>query len=119
MDLIKQALAAREYPVQIGEVTFTLRRMTTLDWLRRSSANLDAAIETAVGWKGVTEAAFLPSGGSDAVPFSGAAMVLYVGDRPELWKPLEEAFVKAHETHAERLGALRKNSPRTSDGSES
>lgn len=80
--------------------------------MHRTSA-LEAAVSASVGWEGFTEADFLPSGGSDAVPFDADLWRDLAADRIDWLLKVDAAIGDAIKAYSTDLKASLGNSPST------
>lgn len=106
-------LAAREYPVEAGGWTFTIRRpsaMQTGEWIGLPGRDLTRKIlnECVVGWN-LLERDVLPGGSDQLVPFDREDFVAWMEDHPDVWEPITSAVMKAVTDWSERTEAGRKN----------
>jgi len=103
MDISARIRKARESQIEAGGFTFTIRRPTDEEAVRRQGESaFDFARDFVVGWKGVKESDLVNGGGSDEVPFDTTAWSEWLADRPDLWGPIGEAVLNAYMAHVKR-----------------
>jgi hypothetical protein len=115
-DLVARVLAQRERWVELdGGLAVRIRRPDALARARMvgmdRSAVIEAAISSAVGWRGFTEAAVLgASQGSDAVvTFDAALWAVLAADRADWMQTVLAAYLDLIEQHAAQQEAAAKN----------
>ena len=110
MALIDKLRRAREFKVEAGGYSFTLRRPTDLEWVEiagQSSAR--AVLPFVIGWEGVKELDLIPGGDPHPLPFDATACQEWLADRIDLLPLLLEAFVKSYEAHLQARADAVKN----------
>lgn len=103
---------AREGSTELDGFKFIWRRPTDVEataLYQQDASPAQIAAQFVVGWERVHESDLLPSGGSDAVPFSRELWAEWVADRPHWWEPISSAVLAAYRAHAETLKAVEKN----------
>jgi hypothetical protein len=121
-ELRRKAQAAREFTVQAGACSYTLRlptRHETEVEVLRSRSDGDAALPAVltrrlleaslVGWSGVTHEQLAPGGGSDLAELVPGAAALLLDNDPQAAAALLEAFVAKAQERNDRLEAAEKN----------
>lgn len=110
MALIDKLRRAREFKVEAGGYSFTLRRPTDVEWIEISGQSTARAIlPFVIGWEGVKELDLIPGGDPHPLPFDAAACQEWLADRLDILPVLLEAFVKSYEAHLAARGAAEKN----------
>jgi hypothetical protein len=111
-DLIRAMRAERETWVDVGAHGYQVRRPLAL-WLaawRRDGADEVALLRAVlVGWRGITEADLVRSGGPDAVPFDGDLAIEYLGDRAADVEAIVAALFKSLDARKAALEDAAKN----------
>ncbi len=115
-DLVARVLAQRERWVDLGGgLAVRIRRPDALARARMVGMDrpsvIQAAISSAVGWRGFTESAVLgPSHGSDAVvAFDEALWAVLAADRADWMQATLKAYLDLIEQHAAQQEAAAKN----------
>jgi hypothetical protein len=80
--------------------------------MHRATA-LEGVVSASVAWEGFTEADFLPSGGSDAVPFDADLWRDVAADRLDWLIKVDTAIADAIKAYSSDLKASLGNSPST------
>lgn len=110
MSLAEKIRKAREFAVQSGGYSFTLRRPTDVEMLelqgRGSVARLFPFI---VGWSGVKELDIIPGGDPHPLDFDADVCREWLSDRADLLGPLISAVLGSYTKHAEAQGETVKN----------
>lgn len=125
-DIKRKAEAAREFPVVVGSLQFTLRLPTQHEveieasrvrlheggddpamLLRLRRALVERAV---VAWGGVTAEHLAPGAGVDAVELSAAAVGLLLDARPDIAETLYARFVEERAARMSLQDAAAKNS---------
>lgn len=109
MSLIEKMRKARQRTVDVGGLTFTVRRPTDLEATKLGGADTQALLAYVVGWSGVQEIHLIPGGTSVEVPWSEDVCREFLADRPDLWAPIIEAVISAYTTHTATLESAVKN----------
>ena len=76
MALVDKLRRAREFQVETGGFTFTLRRPTDVEWLELVESGKSTArtvLAYIVGWEGVKEIDLIPGGDPHPLPFDAVA----------------------------------------------
>lgn len=110
MALIDKLRKAREFTVDAGGYSFTLRRPTDVEWIEiagQSSAR--AVLPFVVGWDGVKEIDLIPGGDPHPLPFDSAACSDWLSDRIDILPTLLDSFVKSYEAHLQARSDAQKN----------
>jgi hypothetical protein len=122
-DLIKQALAKREFWADLPaerKLRVRLRRpapMELFDYLSNRSMlqRVERLCECAVGWEGFTEATILGDmhGSDSTLEFAPELLDLYLREHPSDFAVLQKAMSDAIRADADQLEAVAKNLKRS------
>jgi len=112
MALVDKLRRAREFQVETGGFTFTLRRPTDVEWLELVESGKSTArtvLAYIVGWEGVKEIDLIPGGDPHPLPFDAVACADWISDRIDLLPPLLDGFMKSYESHLAARADAQKN----------
>ena len=109
--LLDKLRRAREFKVDTGGFSFTLRRPTDVEWLEITgqSNTARAVLPFIVGWEGVKELDLIPGGDPHPLAFDSAVCQEWLTDRIDLLPALLDAFVKSYEGHLQARSDAAKN----------
>ena len=108
--LLEKIRRAREFRVEAGGYSFTLRRPTDVEWLEvAGQSTARAVLPYIIGWEGVKELDLIPGGDPHPLPFDAEACQEWLADRIDLLPTLLEAFVKSYEAHLQARSDAEKN----------
>lgn len=108
--LVEKIKRAREFQIESGGFTFTVRRPTDLEWIElRERSMARAVIPFVVGWSGVKELDLIPGGDPHPLPFNADVCTAWLEDRIDLLPPLVEGIVNAYQEHIRARSDAEKN----------
>jgi hypothetical protein len=109
--LLEKLKRAREFKVDAGGYSFTLRRPTDVEWMEIASgqSTARAVLPFVIGWDGVKELDLIPGGDPHPLAFDGEVCREWLADRIDLLPALLDAFVKSYEAHLQARGDAAKN----------
>lgn len=109
MSLLAKRQASRETVVEAGGHKWTLRRPTAYERaFDVDKTKFELICGLIVGWD-LTELDLVPGGSPVPAAFDRDLLADYMGDHPELWKPLIDAREEIIKAHNAALEAAAKN----------
>lgn len=110
--ILKAMDRAAQSSVKVDDITLIIRRPTKYEMATlaaKDSLFYDLARDYTVGWKGVTEAHLIPSGGPTEVPFDRDIWSRWLQDEERFWQPVANAVMEAYTKHQEQKEDDEKN----------
>lgn len=109
MGLIDKRRAAREFTVDAGGRSWTLRRPTAYERIGLAGLTpFEILCRFVVGWN-LTSLDLVAGGDGHPLPFDAELAADYLAEQPELWQPLTQALADAINAHDAALEAAAKN----------
>lgn len=109
MSLLQKRRAAREFTVEAGGRSWTLRRPTAYERIGLEALTpFEILCRFLVGWN-LTSLDLVAGGDGHPLPFDAELAADYLAEQPELWKPLTKALGDAIKAHDDALEAAAKN----------